>query len=194
MEISLDQSSVTSSPSAKPGFALVAVLFLAAMITTMIPMMLNFNRESVTGVQQDQSRALASEYSRQMFMLTHAQLLMNGGLPQGWVQGNASSLSSTSAIEDLGNCSGFLNLTETWNKVDARVSWMEIDDDGSTMDGAKLIAGIYRDSYGAVPYEHYIIMGCVITPAPLSSGAVMRGEFAISGQQVLMLSLRTETS
>ena len=52
----------------------------------MIPMMLNFNRESVTGVQLDQSRALASEYSRQMFMITHAQLLMNAGLPHGWVQ------------------------------------------------------------------------------------------------------------
>lgn len=190
----MKQSPLVSSSSAQPGFALVAVLFLSVLIVTMIPMMLNFNRESITGVQQDQSRALASEYSRQMFMLTHAQLLMNGGLPQGWTQGNASSLSTTTAIEDLGNCSGFLDLTETWNKADARVSWMEIDNDDSPMDGAKIIAGIYRDSYDTVPYEHYIVMGCVITPAPLSSGAVMRGEFAITAQRILMLSLRTETS
>ncbi len=183
-----------TSSSAQPGFALVAVLFLSVLITTMIPMMLNFNRESITGVQQDQSRALASEYSRQMFMLTHTQLLMNGGLPIGWVQGDASSLSTTTAIEDLENCSGFLDLTETWNKTDARVSWMEIDDAGSTMDGAKIIAGIYRDSYATVPYEHYIVMGCVITPGPLSQGAVMRGEFAITAQRILMLSLRTDTS
>ena len=190
----LAQARLAQTGSAQPGFALVAVLFLSALIVTMIPMMLNFNRESVTGVQLDQSRALASEYSRQMFMLTHAELLMNAGLPQGWVQGDASSLDTTSAIEDLGNCSGFLNLTEVWDKVDARVSWMEIDDAGSIMDGAKIIAGIYRDSYGSVPYEHYIVMGCVIIPGPLSQGAVMRGEFAITAHQILMLSLRTDTS
>ena len=194
MEFSVQQDHPKALSSAQPGFALVAVLFLSALIVTMIPMMLNFNRESVTGVQLDQSRALASEYSRQMFMLAHAELLMNAGLPTGWSQGNASSLSSTTAIEDMGNCSNFLNITESWNKQDARVSWMEIDDDGSTMDGAKIIAGIYRDSYDSVPYEHYIVMGCVIVPGPLSQGAVMRGEFAVTAHRILMLSLRTDTS
>lgn len=180
--------------SKQPGFALVMVLFLSVLITTMIPMMLNFNRESVTGVQRNQSRALVSEYARQVFMTTHAQMLMNGGLPLGWSGGDDTVLASTSAIEDIENCSGFLDLNEVWNKADARVSWMQIDNATSALNNSKIIAGIYRTSYGSVPYEHYVVMGCVITAGQLSQGAVMRGEYAITGQQVVMLSLRAETS
>ncbi|MCE2517717.1 MAG: hypothetical protein J4F41_07790 [Alphaproteobacteria bacterium] len=195
MKSSLSADHDKSLPSqAQPGFALVMVLFLSVIIITMIPMMLNFNRESVTNVQRDQSRALVSEYARQVFMTTHAQMLMNGGLPVGWSQGNDAALATTSAIEDLGNCSGFLDLTESWNKADARVSWMEIDNATSQLNDSKIIAGIYRTSYDSVPYEHYVVMGCVITAGRLSQGAVMRGEYAITGQQVVMLSLRSETS
>ena len=180
--------------TAEPGFALVMVLFLSVLITTMIPMMLNFNRESVTNVQRNQSRALVTEHARHVFMTTHAQLLMNGGLPLGWAEGTDTSLAATTAIEDLANCSGFLDLTETWEKADARVSWMEIDNATSSLNDAKIIAGIYRTSYDSVPYEHYIVMGCVISSGELSQGAVMRGEYAITGQQLLLLSLRSETS
>lgn len=176
------------------GFALVAVLFLAAFITAMIPMMMNFNRESVTAVQRSQAQALASEQARQVFMMAHTELMMNSGLPQGWSQGDSSGLSTTTAIEDIGNCSGYVDRTETWNKADARISWMEIDNASNPANDSKIIAGITRTSYGDVPYEHYIVMGCVITAGRLSQGAAMRGEFAISGQQMLMLSLETGNS
>ena len=180
--------------SKQPGFALVAVLFLSVIITAMIPMMINFNRESVTAVQRSQSQAIAAEYAKQMFMMAHTELMMHQGLPQGWSQGNASALSTTSALEDIGNCSGYLDLEETWNKADARISWMQIDNASSAANDSKVIAGITRTSYGDVPYEHYIVLGCVITGGRLSQGAVMRGEFAISGQQILMLSLASNTS
>ena len=49
--------------SKQPGFALVAVLFLSVIITAMIPMMINFNRESITSVQRGQSQAVAAEYA-----------------------------------------------------------------------------------------------------------------------------------
>jgi hypothetical protein len=180
--------------SAEPGFALVMVLFLSVLITTMIPLMLNLNRESVTNVQQNQSRALAEEYARQVFMATHVQMLMSGGLPLGWSTGDDTALTSTSAIADLASCSGFMDLSETWDKPDARVSWMKINDAATALNGSKIIAGIYRTSYGDVPYEHYIVLGCVISGGALSQGAAVRGEYAIADQQVLMLSLRAESS
>ncbi len=180
--------------TAEPGFALVAVLFLSVIITAMIPMMINFNRESVTAVQRGQSQAVAAEYAKQIFMMAHTELMMHQGLPQGWSQGNSSDLSTTSAIEDIGNCSGYLDLDETWNSADARISWMQIDDATSAANDSKVIAGITRTSYGDVPYDHYIVLGCAITGGRLSQGAVMRGEFAISGQQILMLSLSSNTS
>ena len=183
-----------SLASKQSGFALVAVLFLSVIITAMIPMMINFNRESITSVQRGQSQAVAAEYAKQIFMMAHTELMMHQGLPQGWSQGNSTDLSTTSAIDDIGNCSGYLDLDETWNSADARISWMQIDDPASTANDSKVIAGITRSSYGDVPYEHYIVLGCVITGGRLSQGAVMRGEFAISGQQILMLSLSSNTS
>ena len=180
--------------SKQQGFALVAVLFLSVIITAMIPMMINFNRESVTAVQRSQSQAIAAEYAKQVFMMAHTELMMHQGLPQGWSQGNSASLSSTSALADIGNCSGYLDIDEDWNTADARLSWMQIDNASNAANDSKVIAGITRTSYGDVPYEHYIVLGCVITGGRLSQGAVMRGEFAISGQQILMLSLASNTS
>ena len=180
--------------SKQPGFALVAVLFLSVIITAMIPMMINFNRESITSVQRGQSQAVAAEYAKQIFMMAHTELMMHQGLPQGWRKGNSADLISTSALDDIGNCSGYLDLDETWNSADARISWMQIDDPSSAANDSKVIAGVTRTSYGDVPYDHFIVLGCVITGGRLSQGAVMRGEFAISGQQILMLSLSSNTS
>ena len=180
--------------SKQPGFALVAVLFLSVIITAMIPMMINFNRESITSVQRGQSQAVAAEYAKQIFMMAHTELMMHQGLPQGWTKGNSADLTSTSALDDIGNCSGYLDLDETWNSADARISWMQIDDPSSAANDSKVIAGVTRASYGDVPYDHFIVLGCVITGGRLSQGAVMRGEFAISGQQILMLSLSSNTS
>ena len=180
--------------SKQPGFALVAVLFLSVIITAMIPMMINFNRESITSVQRGQSQAVAAEYAKQIFMMAHTELMMHQGLPQGWTKGNSADLTSTSALDDIGNCSGYLDLDETWNSADARISWMQIDDPSSAANDSKVIAGVTRTSYGDVPYDHFIVLGCVITGGRLSQGAVMRGEFAISGQQILMLSLSSNTS
>ena len=180
--------------SKQPGFALVAVLFLSVIITAMIPMMINFNRESITSVQRGQSQAVAAEYAKQIFMMAHTELMMHQGLPQGWTKGNSADLISTSALDDIGNCSGYLDLDETWNSADARISWMQIDDPASAANDSKVIAGVTRTSYGDVPYDHFIVLGCVITGGRLSQGAVMRGEFAISGQQILMLSLSSNTS
>ena len=180
--------------SKQPGFALVAVLFLSVIITAMIPMMINFNRESITSVQRGQSQAVAAEYAKQIFMMAHTELMMHQGLPQGWTKGNSADLTSTSALDDIGNCSGYLDLDETWNSADARISWMQIDDPASAANDSKVIAGVTRTSYGDVPYDHFIVLGCVITGGRLSQGAVMRGEFAISGQQILMLSLSSNTS
>ena len=186
-----DNALITSK---QPGFALVAVLFLSVIITAMIPMMINFNRESITSVQRGQSQAVAAEYAKQIFMMAHTELMMHQGLPQGWSQGDSTDLNTTSALDDIGNCSGYLDLNETWNSADARISWMQIDNAASAANDSKVIAGITRISYGDVPYEHYIVLGCVITGGRLSQGAVMRGEFAISGQQILMLSLSSNTS
>lgn len=180
--------------SKQPGFALVAVLFLSVIITAMIPMMINFNRESITSVQRGQSQAVAAEYAKQIFMMAHTELMMHQGLPQGWTKGNSADLTSTSALDDIGNCSGYLDLDETWNSADARISWMQIDDPSSAANDSKVIAGVTRASYGDVPYDHFIVLGCVISGGRLSQGAVMRGEFAISGQQILMLSLSSNTS
>ena len=180
--------------SKQPGFALVAVLFLSVIITAMIPMMINFNRESITSVQRGQSQAVAAEYAKQIFMMAHTELMMHQGLPQGWTKGNSADLISTSALDDIGNCSGYLDLDETWNSADVRISWMQIDDPASAANDSKVIAGVTRASYGEVPYDHFIVLGCVITGGRLSQGAVMRGEFAISGQQILMLSLSSNTS
>ena len=180
--------------SKQPGFALVAVLFLSVIITAMIPMMINFNRESITSVQRGQSQAVAAEYAKQIFMMAHTELMMHQGLPQGWTKGNSTDLISTSALDDIGNCSGYLDLDETWNSADVRISWMQIDDPASAANDSKVIAGVTRTSYGDVPYDHFIVLGCVITGGRLSQGAVMRGEFAISGQQILMLSLSSNTS
>ena len=191
---SISDYAEASLASKQPGFALVAVLFLSVIITAMIPMMINFNRESITSVQRGQSQAVAAEYAKQIFMMAHTELMMHQGLPQGWTKGNSADLTSTSALDDIGNCSGYLDLDETWNSADARISWMQIDDPASAANDSKVIAGVTRTSYGDVPYDHFIVLGCVITGGRLSQGAVMRGEFAISGQQILMLSLSSNTS
>ena len=191
---SISDYAQASIASKQPGFALVAVLFLSVIITAMIPMMINFNRESITSVQRGQSQAVAAEYAKQIFMMAHTELMMHQGLPQGWTKGDSSDLSTTSALDDIGNCSGYLDLNETWNSADARISWMQIDNAASAANDSKVIAGITRTSYGEVPYDHFIVLGCVITGGRLSQGAVMRGEFAISGQQILMLSLSSNTS
>lgn len=181
-------------PQAQSGFALVMVLFLSVLITTMIPLMLNLNRETTTNVQQNQSRVLASGYARQVFMTAHAQMLMNGGLPLGWARGDAVALNTPDRIADLSNCSRLMGLSEDWNQVNARVSWMSIDSTGIPLDGTKIIAGISRIADEDVPYERYIVLGCVLTDGVLAQGAVMRGEYARAGHQLLMLSLRSETS
>ncbi len=167
------------------GFALIAVLFLSSVIAILIPLMLTLNQENVATIERQQSQALANEYARQIFMMAHAEMLMNGGLPLGWAEGDSTGLDNTSAIADLQNCSTALDRSEAWNIPNARVSWMQINDDKDST----IIAGIYRRDSDDLPYDQYIVMSCAIIGGGLPQASVMRGEFARTGQQMLMLSL-----
>ncbi len=167
------------------GFALVAVLFLSSIIAILVPLMLTLNQENISTIQHQQSQALADDYARQIFMMAHATLLMNGGLPLGWAEGDSTGLDNTSAINDLENCSAVLDRSEAWQIPNARVSWMQINDDKQTT----IIAGIYRRDNEDLPYDQYVVMGCAIIGGGLPQASTMRGEFARTGQQMLMLSL-----
>lgn len=171
----------------EPGFALISVLMLTVLITTLVPMMISLNRESITSVQGDQVRARVNEQARQMFMMAHASMLMHGGLPVGWQRADQAAEASRT---DLSNCSGFLDRAgETWSSADTRLSVMQLAEANSPLDGSKLIAGVFRTGYAEVPYENYVVMGCVISGGRISQGAAMRGEFALSGQRFLLLGL-----
>lgn len=181
-------SAATPVPEgAAPGFALVAVLVLTIMIMALVPMMLTLNRENISGVQGDQVRARVGEQARQMFMIGHASMQMNAGLPQGWQQASAAAADD---VAMLVNCSGFLDRDdEAWNTEDARISMITITDNTAAIDGTRLATGIYRSGYGDVTYEQYTVIGCAISDAPNSQGAAMRGEFALSGQRLMLLGL-----
>ena len=174
-------------PHSAQGFALVAVLVLTIMIMALVPMMLTLNRENIAGVQGDQIRARVNEQARQMFMIGHATMQMNAGLPLGWQQASAASAEDVAMMT---SCSGFLDRTdEPWNTDDARLSIITLDEETASIGGTKLAAGIYRTGYGDVTYEQYIIIGCSISDAPNSQGAAMRGEFALTGQRMMLLGL-----
>ena len=124
---------------AAPGFALVAVLVLTIMIMALVPMMLTLNRENISGVQGDQVRARVGEQARQMFMIGHASMQMNAGLPQGWQQASAAPADD---VAMLVNCSGFLDRDdEAWNTEDARISMITITDNTAAIDGTRLATG-----------------------------------------------------
>lgn len=177
---------------AAPGFALVAVLVLTMLILALVPMMLTLNRENITSVQGDQIRARVSEQARQMFMISHATMQMHAGLPQGWTQ---ASTADADAVATLVSCSGLLDRDdENWNSADARLSVITIDNETAPIDGTRLAMGIYRSGYDEVAYEQYTVLGCAISDAPNSQGAVMRGEFAYSGQRMLLLGLEANGS
>ncbi len=167
------------------GFALIAVLFLSSVIAILIPLMLTLNQENVSTIQRQQSQALADDYARQIFMMAHAELLMNAGVPLGWAEGDSTGLDNTSAIADLENCSAALGHSEAWQVPNARVSWTQINDDKESI----IIAGIYRQDDDDLPYDQYVVMGCAIIGGGLPQASIMRGEFARTGQQMLMLSL-----
>ena len=186
----VDKGTAAATPMpgcATPGFALVAVLVLTIMIMALVPMMLTLNRENISGVQGDQVRARVAEQARQMFMIGHASMQMNAGLPQGWQQASAAAADD---VAMLVNCSGFLDREdEAWNTEDARISMITIDDATAAIDGTRLATGVYRSGYGDVAYEQYTVIGCAISDAPNSQGAAMRGEFALTGQRLLLLVL-----
>lgn len=188
-----DQAAVGHTPlpanhaRGEPGFALVAVLALTVLIMTMVPMMLSLSRENITGVQGDQIRARVSEQARQMFMIGQTSMQMNAGLPVGWQQGSAAA---TEAVATMVNCSGFLDRDdETWAGQDARISIMTLDNNTDAIGGTTLAMGVYRSGYGDVTYEQYTVIGCAISDSPNSQGAVMRGEFALTGQRMMLLGL-----
>ena len=191
----IDQKSrILSSPrlGGEPGFALVAVLVLTMLILALVPMMLTLNRENIASVQGDQIRARVSEQARQMFMIGHATMQMNAGLPLGWQQ---ASTAASDAVGTLASCSGLLDRAdETWNTADARLSVITIDNATAPIDGTRLAVGVYRSGYGEVAYERYTVLGCAISDAPNSQGAAMRGEFAYSGQRMLLLGLEANGS
>ena len=180
--------------SKQPGFALVAVLFLSVIITAMIPMMINFNRESITSVQRGQSQAVAAEYAKQIFMMAHTELMMHQGLPQGWTKGNSPILPRPQRLMILAIVPAILIWMKHGTVPMRGFRGCRLMNAASAANDSKVIAGVTRASYGDVPYDHFIVLGCVITGGRLSQGAVMRGEFAISGQQILMLSLSSNTS
>lgn len=173
--------------NAQPGFALMSVLLLTVLITALVPVMIALNRENVAGAVTDQLSARVGEEARQMFMMAHATMLMHGGLPVGW---QAADSAASINRDDLVNCSGFLDRDdEAWNSPDARLSVMTISRTSSPLDGSKLIAGVYRTGYDSVPYEHYVVLGCVISGGRFSQGSAIRAEFALTGQRFVVLGL-----
>ena len=66
---------------------------------------------------------------------------------------------------------------------------MTISRTSSPLDGSKLIAGVYRTGYDSVPYEQFVVLGCVISGGRFSQGSAIRAEFALTGQRFVMLGL-----
>lgn len=173
--------------------ALPGVLVLTLLISAMVPLMLTLNRENVSAARRDQVRVSAAAQARHMFMIAHTYMLMHGGLPTGWSKGSIPAV--TEARADLEHCSGYAGHDgENWGRDDARVLRMIIGDDSVNFAGNRVIAGIYRAGRGELPFEKYIVIGCVLTAGAYAQGAAMRGEFARAQQRFVLLALGGDTT
>lgn len=179
--------------SRQSGFALPGVLFLSLMISAMVPIMVTLNRENVTSARADQVRASAAGGAQHMFTLAHAYLLMHGGLPVGWRK--ASSPDAAETGMDLANCSGYAGHDdETWRQEDARVFRLMISEESNHFPRSRMLAGIYRTGQAELAFEKYVVIGCVITAGAYAQGAALRGEFARTLEQLVLLDLDEGTT
>lgn len=175
------------------GFALPGVLALTLMVSAMVPLMFTLNRENISAARRDQVRVSAIVQARQMFMIAHAYMLMHGGLPVGWSKGNIPDRAETRT--DLGYCSGYAGHDgENWGREDARVFGLALRQESTDYAGNRIIAGVYLADRGELPFETYIVMGCVITTGNYAQGAALRGEFARFDGQFVLLDLGGDTT
>ena len=75
-DITIKRDMTSLITSKQPGF--LVVLFSVGDYHRHDPMMINFNRESITSVQRGQSCG-AAEYAKQIFMMAHTELMMHQG-------------------------------------------------------------------------------------------------------------------
>jgi len=175
------------------GFALPGVLALTLMISAMVPLMFTLNRENISAARRDQVRVSAAAQARHMFMIAHAYMLMHGGLPVGWKKGNIPDAAKSQT--DLAYCSGYAGHDgEDWWRDDARISGMIIGEESRDYSGNRIIAGIYLADRGELPFEKYIVLGCVITTGTYAQGAALRGEFARLDGRFVLLELDGDTT
>ena len=162
------------------------MLVLTIMIMALVPMMLTLTGKISPGCRA--IRCAPGWLNRRGDVRDRpCQMQMNAGLPQGWQQASAAPAGD---VAMLVSCSGFLDREdEAWNTEDARISMITITDNSVAIDGTRLAAGVYRSGYGDVTYEQYTVIGCAISDVPNSQGAAMRGEFALSGQRLMLLGL-----
>jgi len=176
----------------QPGFALVGVLLLSLLVSAAVPLMFALNRENIAASRREQVRALAAQQARHAFLVAHAYMLMHSGLPAGWRKGS-NSVAETQ--DDLEYCSGYAGQNgEDWGREDARVFHITLGESAGMAANSRLMAGIVRADRDDLPYEKYVVIGCVITSGPYAVGASLRGEFAFVRQKVMLLRLSGDTT
>ena len=162
-----------------PGFALVTVMLVVALLGLMLPLFHQLSGEMTQRAGRDgYSRKLESR-ARMTMITVFAALRGHGGLPAGWQQADQAVQSSRALAA---RCAGLVGQNASdWQTEQVRLYHLVL------ADGSDILGLMRRQDDDGLPYTVFHLLGCSHAAEPLNGDAASHAEIAFIGQKLVLL-------